>query len=166
MKISLIAAASKNNVIGKDNDLPWNLPDDMKFFVQTTKGHHILTGRKNLESYGKLLPNRTNMVLTRNRDYEFKGAEIFHDLNSAIDFARARGEEEMMIIGGGEIYKQALPQADRIYLTRIHAEIKGDAFFPPIDEQEWETVSENYHPKDERHQYDFTFLVLERKKEN
>jgi dihydrofolate reductase len=163
MKISLIVAASENNVIGRNNDLPWKLPDDMKFFVRTTKGHHILMGRKNLESFGKLLPKRTNIVLTRDKNYEFEGAEIFHDLEAAIQFAKERGEEELMIIGGGEIYKQALPFTDRIYLTRIHTEIEGDTYFPDFDQSDWKVVSKEYHPKDEKHNYDFTFYTFEKK---
>lgn len=162
MKISLIAAATENNVIGRDNDLPWSLPDDMKFFVQTTKGHHILTGRKNLESFGKLLPNRTNIVLTRDKNYTFEGAVIFHQLEKAIEFAKENGEEELMIIGGGEIYKQSLPYANRIYLTRIHTEIEGDTYFPEINEEEWDLISTTFHDKDERHDYAFTFEVYER----
>jgi len=164
MKISLIAAASENNVIGKNNDLPWKLPDDMKFFVETTKGHHILSGRKNLESFGKLLPNRVNMILTRNKDYQFKGALVFHELQDAIEYAEKKGESEFMIIGGGEIYKQALPYATCIYLTRVHAEIQGDTYFPKLDKNEWELVSEKYHPKDERHEYGFSFRRFERRK--
>lgn len=162
MKISLIVAAAENNVIGRNNDLPWSLPDDMKFFVRTTKGHHILMGRKNLESFGKLLPKRTNIVLTRDEDYEFEGAEIFHDIVAAIQFAKERGEEELMVIGGGEIYKQVLPHADRIYLTRIHTEIEGDTFFPEFDQNQWKVVSEEYHPKDEKHNYAFTFYTFEK----
>lgn len=161
MKISLIVAAAENNVIGKDNDLPWRLPDDMKFFVRTTKGHHILIGRKNLESFGKLLPNRTNVVLTRDKSYRFEGAEIFHDLNEAVDFAKNNGENELMIIGGGEIYKQAMGIADRIYLTRVHTEIEGDTLFPELG-LEWKEVSSEYHPKDEKHVFDFTFKVFEK----
>ena len=162
MKISLIAAATENNVIGRDNDLPWKLPDDMQFFVRTTKGRHILTGRKNLESCG-VLPKRTNMVLTTRADYTYEGAEVFHDIDTAIQFAKERGEEELMIIGGGEIYRQFLDKADRIYLTRIHTEIDGDTFFPEIDEEKWKVVSEAYHPKDERHVYDFTFYTYDKK---
>lgn len=162
MKISLIAAATENNVIGRDNDLPWKLPDDMKFFVRTTRGHHILTGRKNLESSG-VLPKRTNMVLTNKEDYEFEGAEVFHSIEDAIQFAKERGEEELMVIGGGVIYQQFMDIADRIYLTRIHTEIEGDTFFPEIDESKWKVVNKEYHPKDERHPYDFTFYTYERK---
>ncbi len=119
-------------------------------------------GRKNLESFGKLLPNRTNIILTRDRDFTYEGAVIFHELDSAIEFARKRGEEELMIIGGGEIYKQALPLADRIYLTRIHTTLEGDTYFPEFDEGKWKVTMEKYHPKDERHQFDFTFLTFER----
>lgn len=163
MIISLIAAATENNVIGKDNDLPWHLTDDMKFFVQTTRGHHILMGRKNLESFGKLLPKRTNIILTRDQSFSYEGAVIFHDLKEAFQFAENNGEDELMVIGGGEIYKQALPYADRIYLTRIHTEIGGDTFFPEFDQKEWKVVHEDYHPKDEKHQYDFTFYTFEKR---
>lgn len=162
MLISLIVAASENNVIGRNNDLPWKLPDDMRFFVKTTKGHHILMGRKNLESFGKLLPNRTNLLLTRDRNYEFEGAVIFHDLNEAIEFSKDKGEDELMVIGGGEIYKQCLPIADRIYLTRIHSTIEGDTFFPELNEKEWELKEEVFHPKDEKHNYSFTFNTYEK----
>lgn len=163
MIISLIVAASENRVIGRNNDLPWRLPDDMRFFVKTTKGHHILMGRKNLESFGKLLPNRTNILLTRDRSYEFEGAKIFNELNKAIQFAKDNGEEELMVIGGGEIYKQCLPMADRIYLTQVHAEIDGDVYFPELDPSEWLLQSESFHDKDEKHNYSFTFKTFERK---
>ena len=162
MKISIIVAASENNVIGRNNDLPWKLPDDMRFFVKTTKGHHILTGRKNLESFGKLLPNRTNIVLTRDESYKFEGAHIFNDLDKAIEFAKNNGETELMIIGGGEIYKQTLPFTDRVYLTRIHTDIEGDTYFPELDKSLWELKSEEFHEKDERHNYSFTFKLYER----
>jgi len=162
MKISLIAAASENNVIGRDNDLPWKLPDDMKFFVRTTRGHHILTGRKNLEACG-VLPKRTNIVLTNKKDFQYDGAEIFHDIDSAVEFARSRGEGELMVIGGGVIYEQFMDKADRIYLTRVHTRIEGDTYFPEMDEGKWKKVNEEYHPKDERHQWDFTFLTYEKK---
>lgn len=162
MKISLIAAAAENNVIGRDNDLPWKLPNDMKHFVRTTKGHCILMGRKNLESFGRLLPKRTNILLTRDQTYKFEGAEIFYDLQKAIDFAKEIGEEELMVIGGGEIYRQCMPFADRIYLTRVHAEIEGDVYFPELDAAFWELKTEEFHDKDEKHNYSFTFQVFER----
>lgn len=162
MKISLIVAASENNVIGRDNDLPWKLPDDMKHFVRTTKGHCILMGRKNLESFGRLLPNRTNILLTRDQAYEFEGAEIFYNLQKAISFAKESGEEELMVIGGGEIYRQCMPFADRIYLTRIHAEVDGDVFFPELEPSFWELKNEEFHDKDESHNFSFTFQTFER----
>lgn len=164
MKISLIAAAAENNVIGKDNDLPWKLPDDMKFFKNTTSGHHIIMGRKNLESFGRLLQNRINLILTRDENYEHKGAIIFNDFNKAIDYAKENEEDELMIIGGGEIYKLALPIADKIYLTRVHAKVEGDVYFPKIDEDKWKLTEEYFHPKDNKHQYSFTFQSFERRK--
>ena len=163
MNIALIVAASENNVIGINNDLPWRLPDDMKFFVRTTKGHHILTGRKNFESFGKALPNRTNMILTNKKDYLFEGTVVFHDLEEAIEYAKARGEEELMVIGGGEIYKQFMDKANKIYLTRVHTTLEGDTYFPELDESIWKLTEENYHPRDEKHEYDFTFQTYERK---
>lgn len=163
MKVSLIVAAAENNVIGRENDLPWKLPDDMRFFVRTTKGHHILMGRKNLQSFGKLLPNRVNILLTRDKNFHFEGAVIFHELNEAIKYAREAGEEELMVIGGGEIYRQCLPIADQVYLTRVHAQIEGDTYFPELLEKEWELKSEDYHPKDEKHNYAFTFQTFLRK---
>ena len=162
MKVSLIAAAAENNVIGKNNDLPWKLPDDMKFFKETTTGHHILMGRKNLESFGRLLPNRVNLILTRDVDYEFKGAHIFHDLDKAIAFAKENDEEELMIIGGGEIYKQSMEKADKIYLTRVHSEIEGDVLFPKIDPNTWKMTEEYFHPSDDRHEFSFTFQTFEK----
>ena len=164
MKISLIVAASENNIIGRDNDLPWKLPNDMKHFVRTTKGHCILMGRKNLESFGRLLPKRTNILLTRDQTYKFEGAEIFYDLQNAIDFAKESGEKELMVIGGGEIYRQCMPFADCIYLTRVHAEIEGDVSFPELDTAFWELKTEEFHDKDVKHNYSFTFQIFERVK--
>jgi dihydrofolate reductase len=133
----------------------------MKFFVHTTKSHQILGGRKNFESFGKVLPRRTNLILTRDRAYEFEGANIFHDLEKAVDFAKKNGEEELMVIGGGEVYRQVLPFTDRIYLTRIHAEIDGHTYFE-VDETKWKVLEKSHHPKDDRHAFDFTFYTLER----
>lgn len=164
MLISFVVAVTENNVIGKNNDLPWSLPDDMKFFVKTTRDHHILMGRKNLESFGKLLPKRTNIVITTKKDYQFEDAVIKHSIEEGIEYARTKGEKELMIIGGGDIYRQTLPIADRIYLTRIHTTLEGDTFFPELNAEEWKEVSSEYHPKDERHPFDFTFKVLERLK--
>jgi len=164
MIISLIAAMSKNRVIGKNNDLPWRLPDDMKYFQNTTNGHVVIMGRKNFDSLPakfKPLPNRTNIILTRNKEFEADGCEIFTDLSEAVRFANNCKEEELFIIGGGEIYNQSLHLADRIYLTRINQEIEGDTYFPELA-PEWKVVKKNHHPKDDRHQYNFDFLIFER----
>jgi dihydrofolate reductase len=163
MNISLIVAVSENNVIGKDNDLPWKLPDDMKFFKETTTGHHILMGRKNLESLGRLLPNRTNIILTRDNAFNFKGAKVFHDIEEAIKFANENKEDELMVIRGGEIYKQTISKANKIYLTRVHTSIEGDVYFPEIDKEIWKMSEEYFHPKDERHEFSFTFQTFERR---
>lgn len=164
MKISLIAAMSQNRVIGKNNDLPWRLPDDMKYFQKTTKGHVVIMGRKNFDSLPanfKPLPNRTNVILTRNKDLVAEGCEIFTELAKAVNFAKDCKEEELFIIGGGEVYKQSLHLADRIYLTRINHEIEGDTYFPELA-PEWKVVEEIHHPKDDRHQYNFDFLIFEK----
>lgn len=165
MKISLIAALTKNKVIGKNNDLPWSLPDDMKFFMKTTTGHHVIMGRKNYESLPpkfRPLPNRTNLVITRQQNFQAPGCHVYHTLHSAIDFANAQGEEEVFIIGGAEIYKQALPVVQRMYLTEINAALEGDTFFPEFSKTEWKELSRQAHPKDERHPFSFDFVVYER----
>lgn len=162
MKISLIVAASKNNVIGKDNDLPWRLPDDMKHFVKKTTGHHILSGRKNFESFGKALPNRTNLIVTRDDSYQKENTHVFTSISEAINFAKDRGEEELMIIGGGEIYRQCLAAAECIYLTRVNAEIEGDTYFPELPSQEWKLIKSIQHPADEKHAYSFSIQEFQR----
>ena len=166
MIVSAIAAVSKNMVIGKDNDLPWRLPDDMKFFMETTKGHHVIMGRKNYDSLkGKFkpLPNRTNIVITRQKDFEAPGCIVLNDITQAISIAEAAGETECFIIGGAEIYKLAMQQTDRLYLTEINAEIQGDTFFPAVNKTEWKEVLRKHHDKDERHAYEFDFVVYDRK---
>ncbi len=164
MIISLVAAATENNVIGLKNDLPWDLPNDMKFFVQTTKGHHILSGRKNYSATGKLLPNRTNIIISRSENLKIEGAFVFSSIEEGIAFAKERGETELMIIGGGEIYRQTIKYADKIYLTRIHTELEGDTYFPKVDENTWQLIEEKHQPADDKHQYSFTFLTYTRKK--
>ncbi len=163
MLISLIAAASENNVLGKDQDMVWHLPDDFKFFKRQTEGHYIIMGRKTFSYFDKPLPNRTSIVVTRNGDYTADGAIVTHSIDDAIEIARQGGEQEAFIIGGGEIYRQTLDRADRIYLTRVHATLEGDAFFPDFDESKWDILSEEYHEKDERHDYPFTIYIMERK---
>ncbi len=165
--VSGIVAVAENGVIGRKGDLPWHLPDDMKFFASTTKGHHIITGRVNYESIPlrfRPLKDRTNLVITRNKNYDPQGAILVNALQEAIDLARKNGDDEVFIIGGGEIFKQAIEQdlMDRLYLTRIHADVEGDVFFPELDPAEWRTIEERHHPADERHAHSFTFLTLER----
>ena len=157
----MIAAAGENNALGKDNDLVWHLPDDFKRFKALTTGHYIIMGRKTFESFPKPLPNRTHVVLTRQKDYHPEGAVIVHTLEDAL--RKSEGDEQPFIIGGGEIFKMALGITDRIELTRIHADFEADAFFPEFELTDWELVSSVYHEKDERHEHDFTFLTYERR---
>ena len=162
MTISIIVAATENNVIGDDNDLVCKLPDDMKFFKRITTGHHILMGRKNYESINRPLPNRENLILSRDPHYRVDGAYTFTDVESAVKFANNNDQEELMVIGGGNIYRQLLPETDKIYLTRIHTEIDGDTYFPILDDEEWEITHEKFHEADDKHEYSFTYLTYER----
>ena len=165
MIISMIAAHSENWVIGKNNDLPWSLPDDMKYFMQTTKGHHTIMGRKNYDSIPdkfKPLPNRTNIVITHQTAFRAPGCLVVNSLERGLEIAQQNGEPEAFIIGGSEIYKLGLPFADKLYLTEIHAVIEGDALFPTIDRHEWKETSRKKHASDERHKYSFDFVVYEK----
>ena len=167
MKVSLIAAVSRNNVIGKDNNLIWHLPKDMKFFKDTTQGHHVIMGRKNFESIPHKyspLPNRTNIIITRQNNYLAKGCIVVNSIKEALEIAKQKGEKEAFIIGGGEIYRLALELkvADKIYLTRIHHTFDGDTFFPKLD-NEWEETTRVDYNADEKHAYDYSFLIFEKK---
>lgn len=165
MKISLIAALAQNHTIGKNNDLPWHLPDDMKYFMQTTKGHHCIMGRKNYDSIPakfKPLPNRTNIVVTHQRDFVAPDCIVVNSIDEAIKIAKDNNEPETFIIGGAEIYKQSLAYANRLYLTEIKAEIQGDTFFPVFDRREWKEVSRIPHAADEKHKFAFDFVVYEK----
>lgn len=159
----MIAAAGENGELGKDNDLLWHLPDDFKHFKQLTSGHKIIMGRKTFESFPKPLPNRFHIVITRKRDYQIDHPKctVVHSLEEALTLVEQ--EKQAFIIGGGEIYKQALPHSDGIELTRVHGSFEADTFFPEIDPQEWELVEESFHDKDERHTYAFTYLSYRRK---
>ena len=159
--ISLIVAASTNNVIGAAGDLPWRLSADLKHFKAITMGKPIVMGRKTWESIGRPLPGRQNIVITRQADYRAEGCTVVASPDDAI--VAAGDVEEIMIIGGGHIYEAFLPLADRIYLTRVHAEIEGDAFLPGILESEWQFVSREAHRADEANDYDVEFLVLDRR---
>lgn len=159
MKLSLIVAMSENRVIGVDNRLPWHIPEDLKRFKKITSGHPILMGRKTFESIGRVLPNRTNIIISRNREYRVEGAFVCHSLQEGIEFAsKAPGSDEVFVIGGGEIFKEALPKADRIYLTTVHWPYEGDAFFPEIPAKKFEAKSSEKLSEDPA----ATLTVLER----
>lgn len=163
MIVSHIVAAGNNNEIGKDNDLLWRMPNDMKFFMNTTMGHTVLMGRNTFESFGKRpLKNRTNIIITRQADYQAPNCVVVSSIDEGIEYARQQGEEELFIIGGGTIYEQSLPKTDRVYLTRIDGEFEATVFYPTLNMDEWKTVHEDRHQKDERHYYDYTFFTLER----
>lgn len=166
MKISIVVAAAENNAIGKDNRLIWRLPKDIKFFKEKTIGHCILTGRKNYESIPdafRPLPGRTNIVVTRSKDYQAPGAIVVHSIDEAIAKAKALGEEELAVIGGGEIYREILPKTDIIWMTRVHHSFPdAHTFFPPIDPAEWKLTWQESHPADEKHAYAYTFEKYER----
>lgn len=166
MIISLIAALTENRVIGRDNDLPWHLPDDMKYFMQTTSGHHVIMGRKNYESIPdkfRPLPNRANIVVTRQEAYNAPGCMVVNSIPDAIDIAIDNHETEIFIIGGAEIYTQSMALANRLYLTEIRTSLEGDAFFPMFNKHEWNEVSRKHHPADARHQHAFDFVIYEKK---
>lgn len=163
--ISLIVAMDEARGIGKDGDLPWRLSSDLKRFKQLTMGHCIIAGRKTYESIGKPLPGRQTVVVTRNPDYTAEGCFVVSSLARAIDLARSRGETEAFIIGGAEIYADALPLADRIYLTQVDARVAADAFFPDQwDPAEWSVQQATTAPQDEKNQYPSTFKLLVRNK--
>jgi dihydrofolate reductase len=163
MRLSLLLAASENNVIGKDNGLPWHLPDDLKYFKNLTWGLPILMGRKTFDSIGRPLPGRKSIVITRNKDWQHQGVDVVHSVKAAVRKAADYGAKEIFVIGGAEIVRTSLPEADRIYLTRIHHHFDGDVFFPAIDEAEWQLVSGRFCEKDEKNPYDHTYQVWERK---
>lgn len=159
--ITIIAAAGENNELGKENDLVWHLPDDFKRFKQLTTGHHIIMGRKTFESFPKPLPNRTHLVITRNKDYKREGAVVVHSIEEALK--RAEGDSQPFIIGGGEIYKMGMPFAEKIELTRVYGTFEADTFFPEIPEEYFKFITETEHEKDDRHDYAFTYQTFLRK---
>ncbi len=163
MIVSVIVAAAKNKVIGKEGGIPWYLPADLAHFKQTTMGHPMIMGRKTYESIGKALPGRTSIVITHQKDYRAEGCIVVQSLDRAIDEAeKAPGSEEVFIIGGEEIYKQAMPLVKQIYLTKVHADIDGDKFFP-IELSEWQETSREDHEGDDKNPYSYSFTALKRK---
>ncbi|HTR01353.1 MAG TPA: type 3 dihydrofolate reductase [Candidatus Acidoferrum sp.] len=167
MKISLVVAAARNRAIGFNNKMPWHLPEDLKYFKRVTMGKPVIMGRNTFESIGKPLPGRPNIVISRNGDYKAEGITLAHSLDEALSAARKllpSGMDEVMVIGGAQIYAQALPQADRLYLTEVDAEPQADAFFPTISRNEWRETSRESHAACERNPYPYSFVVLDKKK--
>jgi len=160
--ISIIVAIDENNAIGKDNNLLCHLPNDLKHFKAITEGHPVIMGRKTFESLPKgALPNRRNIVITRNKGLQFERCEMVSSLEEAIKLFQ--GEPEVFVIGGGTIYKEAIETADKLYLTRIHHKFEGaDTFFPTIKQEEWKEVSREDYKSDEKHKYDYSFITLEK----
>jgi dihydrofolate reductase len=164
VRVSLIAAVADNGVIGRDGRLPWHLPADLRRFRELTTGHHVIMGRRTHESIGRPLPGRTNVVLSRNPAYRPDGCRVVASLEAALEIARTAGDDEVFVIGGSDVFEAALPAADRIYLTRVHASIPGDVAFPALDSTRWAEASREEHAADARHAHAMSFLVLERRR--
>ena len=162
MIISLIVAMDEHRVIGYKNKLPWNLPSELKYFRGTTKGKPVVMGRKTFESIGRPMPERLNIIVTRDKNYKAAGCIVVNNKEDAIK--AAKGNDEIMVIGGAEIYKLFLPIADRLYLTKVHGTFDGDTYFPEFNENEWLKVREKFVEKDNENKYSYTILLLERKK--
>lgn len=158
MTISSIVAIDRNRVIGKDNDIPWYLPADLKYFKRRTINHHIIMGRKSFESIGRPLPKRTNVVITRNPFYIASNCLIASSVEEALHMAHSNGETEAFIIGGGQIYELALPYCHQVYLTRVDLAVEGgEVFFPPLPDADWQLASSEAHPADEKNEHAYTF---------
>jgi dihydrofolate reductase len=164
LKVSLVVAVAENGVIGRDGALPWRLPDDSRRFRQLTIGHHVIMGRLTFDSIGRPLPDRTNLVLTRSDRELPPGARGVAGLDEALDIARDAGETETFVIGGTAVYAAALPLANTVHLTEVHARVEGDARFPELDPADWIETEREGHPADERHAHAFTYKVLTRRK--
>lgn len=159
-KITLIVAAAENNAIGKNNQMPWHLPNDFKYFKGTTRGHSIIMGRKTFESIGRPLPERRNIVLTRDQNYINPDIDVANSVGEVLTYCR--DEREIFIIGGANVYSQFLPLAQKVHLTRVHTNIDGDAFFPELPPHDWQLVSQDKHGEDEKHPFDYTFEIWEK----
>lgn len=160
MKFSIIVAMDKNRVIGKKNDIPWRIPNDWEYVKNTTKGHTIILGRKNFESIGRVLPNRSNIILTRDTNFTYKECEIVHSLRDVFELCKKR--KEIFIFGGEQIYNMFLPYVEKIYITKIHHEFEGDTFFPEVNFDEWKEVSVEKGILNAKNPYNYYFHVYER----
>jgi dihydrofolate reductase len=168
MKVSLIVAKAENEAIGKDNDLIWHLRDDMRYFSNITKGHHVIMGRMNYDSIPDKycpLPDRTNIIVTRNPNFEAEDCVVVNSIKDGLEVAKKNGDVEAFIIGGGQIYKTSLDEnlLDKLYITYVHHEFEADVFFPKYDKSIWKKTSEIFHPKDEKHAYSFSYVTYEKK---
>jgi dihydrofolate reductase len=167
MNLAIIVAQAKNRVIGINNKLPWHLPEDLRYFKQVTMGKPIIMGRNTYESIGRPLPGRTNIVITRQNDYAPEGVRVVNSLDEAVELAESialiNGIDEAMVIGGAQIYEQALASAHRLYLTEVDAEIEGDAWFPEFERQEWSEVGREDFSAEGPNPYNYSFIVLDRK---
>lgn len=163
---SIIVARADNHVIGKDNSLIWHMPHDLRFFKETTSGHYVLMGRKSYEAVGKPLPNRLNIIITRNSDYQAENCLVLHSLQEALELAKQQKQQEVFILGGGEIYKQALSQGwvDRIYLTEIKDTFEGDTYFPELNPDDWEETKREEYQADHQNPHAYAFVTLERRR--
>ncbi len=161
MNISIIVAAAENGVIGKDNRLLWKLSSDLKRFKNITTGHYILMGRKTFESIGKPLPNRTSLIISRNLSCDLENCHVFPTINDAIVYSAKQQQDEIFVVGGGEIYRQTLPLANKIHLTIVHTEIEGDTHFD-YDDSSWRVQHTEFVPKDEKNEFDSTYIILQR----
>lgn len=165
MIISTLVAMGKNREIGRDNDIPWYLPSDLKYFKKTTLGHHIIMGRKCFQSIGRPLPKRTNIIMSRDPYYIVNNALMAHGLMEALEMAQKNGEEEVFIIGGGMIYELSKSLWDRMYITEVDIEVPdAEIFFPEMDYSEWELTSEDPHSQDEKNEYDYNFKIYDKKR--
>lgn len=166
MRIALIWAMSENRVIGRDNKLPWYLPNDLKYFKQVTSGKPVIMGRKTYDSIGRPLPNRTNIVITRDTGFSAEGCQLVHSLDEALSLAEAQlvvdGGDEAIVMGGAEIYAQALPRADRLYVTLVHADVAGDAVFPAIDFDAWQERAREDFAAQDPNPYNYSFVIYDR----
>lgn len=166
MKLAIIVAQAQNRVIGINNKLPWHLPEDLKYFKQVTMGKPIIMGRKTFDSIKRPLPGRTNIVITRDATYQHDGVKVVHSLADACELAESicliDGHDEAMVIGGAEIYAQALPETDRLYLTQVHADVEGDACFPEYQHMDWVEVGREDFSASEINPFDYSFIVLDK----
>lgn len=163
MIISAIVAVSKDGVIGRDNQIPWYLPDDLKYFKKVTMGHPVIMGRKSFISIGRPLPKRTNIIVTRDPFFIVSGCIVVNTLEEAMEWALKEGEDEIFILGGGEIFEQSMPFWDRLYLTEVDLLVPdGDVFFPPIDPEEWQLLREEHHEPDAKNEHAYIFKVYDR----